>query len=150
MALRTRLTLVVAVVVAVVLALRAVLQVQVFERRVEGNAHEIVRASASQLADALAELEWPASPQDLHDMVEAIAEQPGLLRVTVLPAPGAHAGGFVEATSGASINGDERALAGEVIGSGAPRNASPTGESTLAAAPVVRQGAVTAVVVVTV
>lgn len=149
MTLRTRLTLVVAIVVAVVLALRAVLQVEVFERRVEGNAHDLVHASAAQLADALAELEWPASPQDLHDMVEAIAEQPGLQRVTVLPAPGAHAGGFVEATSGANVNGDERALASAVIRSGAPQKASPTGDATLAAAPVVRQGAVTAVVVVT-
>lgn len=146
-ALRTRLALAVAVVVALVLALRAVLQVELFERRVEGDAHAVVRTSAAQLADALAALDWPAPPEDLHDMVEAIAEQPGLLRVSVIPPPRGSA--FAEVTSGASLDGDERALAARVFATAAAQAASPASETTMAAAPVTQAGRVVAAVVVT-
>jgi signal transduction histidine kinase len=146
--LRTRLALVVALVVAAVLAVRAVLQVQLFERHVERQAHERVEASVRQLADALSQLEWPAPRADLHDMVEAIAEQPGLERVTVLPSPDARER-FPEVTSGASISVDEHSLAGLVLRSGALQTAGRRQDRTMAGAPVLHQGRAVAAVVVT-
>lgn len=146
MALRIRLALVVAVVVALVLALRAVLQVHLLERRVERATHDLVETSARQLADALAAIDWPVPQESLDDMLESIAEQPGLLRVTVLPAPGG--GVLPEATSGSTVHDDERALADLALRSGSARMGSARDDAVMGAAPVWHQGRAVGAVVV--
>lgn len=155
MPLRTRLALVVALVVAGVLGVRAVLQVQWFELRAGRETRAAVRDSATQLADALEALEWPTSRETLHDMVESIAEQPSLQRVTVLPRPAGDevsrpAGDELpELTSGARVQPEERALAARTLASASVEQDDTSADRAMAAAPVTRQGQVVAAVVVT-
>lgn len=147
--LRTRLALVVSVIVALVLTARAVLQVQMFEWRVEREARDTVAGSARQLAGALAILEWPAAHEHLHDMVESIAEQPGIRRVTVIPT-GRGEAWFSEVTSGSGVSELERVLAERARQSGTLEVMTVDEDRTAAAAPVSRHGETLAVVAVTV
>lgn len=145
MSLRLRIAVIVAVVVAVVVTTRAVLQVQVLERRLDDTARVAIRDTAARLARQLSEGVWP-SPRDLHAILEDAAEDPAVWRVTLLPV--ASASPLPQPiTSGARVHPEERTLADEVARSGAAQGGLARGDLALAAAPVFRDGRPAAVVV---
>ena len=142
---KVRLIAIVAIVVGVVLGIRASLQLEVLERQAEQEARLAVEQAAEGLAARLSEGPWPPPAEGTHAWVEATAEQPLVQRVALIDA-----GSTVpRVTSAASVHDDEVALAAQVTASRQPTTPAPVHDQVLTAAPVMHDERVVAAVVVT-